>query len=69
MTIDRRHYNLQTLTYKEAFIELERCSWSQFDGELVAKFKLLIDDLELPSSEKWAEDEFLMDKLMGHVFN
>lgn len=68
MTIDRRHYSLQTLTYKEAFIELERCAWSQFDGDLVAKFKLLIDDLALPSSEKWAEDEFLMNKLMGNVF-
>jgi putative nucleotidyltransferase with HDIG domain len=57
MTIDRRNYNRRTLTYEEALDELKRCSWSQFDGNLVDTFEMLLRDLNLPSSDIWAEDE------------
>ncbi|MBH0231405.1 HD-GYP domain-containing protein [Halobacillus yeomjeoni] len=63
MTIDRRNYNRRTLTYHDAIQELERCSWSQFDGELVDVFINLINHLNLPSPETWAEDEMRMNDI------
>ncbi|WP_209123341.1 HD-GYP domain-containing protein [Alkalihalobacillus sp. BA299] len=63
MTIDRRNYNRRTLSFEEALNELKRCSWTQFDGDLVDKFTLLVNDLKLPAPEVWAEDKFLMKEV------
>lgn len=57
MTIDRRNYNRHTLTFEQALKELKRCSWTQFDGNLVKKFETLIERLDLPLSESWTNDE------------
>ncbi|UCZ54258.1 HD domain-containing protein [Bacillus shivajii] len=56
MTIDRRNYNRRTLTYEEAFAELKRCSWTQFDGDLVLKFESMVNDLKLPDIQRWSEN-------------
>ncbi|MDQ0254697.1 HD-GYP domain-containing protein (c-di-GMP phosphodiesterase class II) [Evansella vedderi] len=56
MTIDRRNYNKKTLSYDEAFEELRRCSWSQFDGDLVEQFIATVKALSIPHNEKWYED-------------
>lgn len=56
MTIDRRNYNKKTLSYEEAFEELRRCSWSQFDGDLVEQFIATVKALSIPHNEKWYED-------------
>jgi HD-GYP domain-containing protein (c-di-GMP phosphodiesterase class II) len=65
MTIDRRNYNRHTLTFKEALNELKRCSWTQFDGKLVDQFEILINALNLPSPEIWAEDEQMIKKVFS----
>ncbi|MFS0671648.1 HD-GYP domain-containing protein [Ornithinibacillus sp. 179-J 7C1 HS] len=51
MTYDERNYKLTKMSHHEAFEELERCSWTQFDGNLVVKFINLLTRLELP--ENW----------------
>ncbi|GEL77383.1 HD-GYP domain-containing protein [Tenuibacillus multivorans] len=50
MTYDLRNYKLTKLSYKEAFDELERCSWTDFDGNLVQDFISLLIEIELPDS-------------------
>jgi len=65
MTIDRRNYNRQTLSYEEALLELKRCSWSQFDGNLVDKFEILIHNLNLPLADIWAEDDAMINNIFS----
>jgi HD-GYP domain-containing protein (c-di-GMP phosphodiesterase class II) len=65
MTIDRRNYNRKTLTYRDALKELNRCSWTQFDGNLVKKFESIIKELKLPHPDKWAENS----EKMKDIFN
>ncbi|WLD94003.1 HD-GYP domain-containing protein [Alkalihalobacillus sp. AL-G] len=48
MTIDRRNYKKTTLTYDEAFSELRRCSWTQFDGNLVNMFIAMMSEAKIP---------------------
>lgn len=67
MTIDRRNYNCRTLKYKDALNELKRCSWSQFDGDLVDKFEIIINDLNIPSPNIWAENEIIMNDIFSLV--
>lgn len=67
MTIDRRNYNCRTLKYKDALNELKRCSWSQFDGNLVDKFEIIINDLNIPSPNIWAENEIIMNDIFSLV--
>ncbi|SFK05015.1 HDIG domain-containing protein [Halobacillus dabanensis] len=38
MTIDRRNYQKETLSYEDALKELQSCAWAQFDGNLVNAF-------------------------------
>jgi putative nucleotidyltransferase with HDIG domain len=57
MTIDRRNYNRSTLSYPEALDELKRCSWTQFDGDLVQLFEVIVKKWDLSAPEEWAEDE------------
>jgi HD-GYP domain-containing protein (c-di-GMP phosphodiesterase class II) len=56
MTIDRKIYNRNTLAYEEAFEELSRCKWTQFDGNLVDKFISLIQNIKLPEPSIWYEN-------------
>lgn len=65
MTIDRRNYQQNTLTFDEAFEELRKCSWKQFDGDLVESFIEMMREITLP--EIWytqqsalKEDDFRM---------
>ncbi|WP_241655833.1 HD-GYP domain-containing protein [Halobacillus litoralis] len=44
MTIDRRNYQKETLSYEDAVKELQRCSWTQFDGNLVNVFIGMIEE-------------------------
>jgi len=48
MTVDRRTYKINPLSYEDAFQELERCAWFQFDGDLVNSFISMMDDLVIP---------------------
>ncbi|WP_237648577.1 HD-GYP domain-containing protein [Sediminibacillus terrae] len=48
MTYDRRDYRKQNMSHQDAFDELRRCSWSQFDGNLVEEFVSMLKELELP---------------------
>ncbi|MFC4558034.1 HD-GYP domain-containing protein [Virgibacillus kekensis] len=50
MTYDIRNYKSSTMTYYDAFEELRRCSWTQFDGNLVDTFINLLMELEIPDS-------------------
>ncbi|WP_018924397.1 HD-GYP domain-containing protein [Salsuginibacillus kocurii] len=49
MTYDLRNYNAVKKSHEEAFAELERCAWTQFDGNLVDTFISLIKEVELPN--------------------
>ncbi|MRG86790.1 HD-GYP domain-containing protein [Salinibacillus xinjiangensis] len=53
MTIDRRNYDKQTLTFEKAFEELRNCSWGQFDGDLVEAFITVIGKLQLSDPSLW----------------
>ncbi|WP_261134469.1 HD-GYP domain-containing protein [Bacillus sp. Marseille-Q3570] len=48
MTIDRRNYKKQTLSYDEAFEELQACAWTQFDGNLIQKFISIREEITIP---------------------
>ncbi|MEC5424822.1 HD domain-containing protein [Virgibacillus sp. C22-A2] len=48
MTIDQRNYKSSTLSYEEAFNELQRCSWTQFDGNLVSIFIDMMNEVTIP---------------------
>ncbi|WP_053218263.1 HD-GYP domain-containing protein [Virgibacillus senegalensis] len=69
MTYDMRNYKKQKMSHQQAFDELRRCSWSQFDGNLVEEFISLLQELELP--ENWY-DTFnfpFIEKLFEKVEN
>ncbi|MBC5638112.1 HD domain-containing protein [Ornithinibacillus sp. BX22] len=51
MSYDERNYKLTKMSHDEAFEELTRCAWTQFDGNLVEMFIHLLTELELP--ENW----------------
>ncbi|WP_138419631.1 HD-GYP domain-containing protein [Aquibacillus sediminis] len=61
MTIDRRNYNKSLLTYRGAFAELKRCSWPQFDGDLVERFEKLVEKINFPPIEEWAENKEMIE--------
>jgi putative nucleotidyltransferase with HDIG domain len=66
MTYDLRNYNLNKMSHEEAFEELRRCSWVQFDGNLVETFIQLLTELEI--SDSWYNDESnLMNKLIKEL--
>ncbi|KGX88336.1 HD domain-containing phosphohydrolase [Pontibacillus marinus] len=48
MTIDQRNYKKNTLSYDDAFEELHKCSWRQFDGNLVKVFTDMREDIVIP---------------------
>ncbi|MFD2045682.1 HD-GYP domain-containing protein [Ornithinibacillus salinisoli] len=50
MTYDMRNYQITKMTYQDAYKELRRCSWREFDGNLVEEFITLLHDIELPNS-------------------
>lgn len=47
MVFDQRNYK-QRLSYVEAYEELERGSWKQFDGNLVKNFIEVLEDITIP---------------------
>ncbi|PAE28019.1 hypothetical protein CHI07_16505 [Paenibacillus sp. 7884-2] len=47
MVFDQRNYK-QRLSYEEAYEELERGSWKQFDGNLVKNFIEVLEDITIP---------------------
>lgn len=63
MTIDNRNYNRRTLSYDEALEELKRCSWTQFDGNLVTMFEQVLKKLQLPSPDRWTEREVEIEEV------
>ncbi|MBM7573559.1 HD-GYP domain-containing protein [Aquibacillus albus] len=48
MTYDSRNYSVGRMTQQQAFEELKRCSWTDFDGNLVEDFLSLMKEIELP---------------------
>jgi putative nucleotidyltransferase with HDIG domain len=66
MTIDRRNYSLNPLTYEDALKELKSCAWEQFDGNIVQTFVEMINELHLPEPEVWADDREKIDKLLSY---
>lgn len=65
MTYDVRNYKLTKVPHQEAFEELERCSWKQFDGDLVKTFVEMLIDLEIPDA--WYDNYNL--PFMEKIFN
>lgn len=49
MTVDHRNYRENKLTYEEALAELQKGAWTQFDGDLVKSFSLMMDEVKIPS--------------------
>lgn len=47
MTVEKRNYNQQTLSFEDAFAELRRCSWTQFDGDLVETFISIVQNEQI----------------------
>ncbi|MFD1038205.1 HD-GYP domain-containing protein [Virgibacillus byunsanensis] len=50
MTYEIRNYKIRKMSYHEAFEELRRCAWLQFDGNLLEEFIQLLIEIELPDS-------------------
>lgn len=50
MTYDVRNYKVTKMSYQEAFHELRKCSWTQFDGNLVEEFIFLLTELKIPDN-------------------
>ncbi|MFD1172231.1 HD-GYP domain-containing protein [Oceanobacillus picturae] len=48
MVFDHGTYKKYTLSYEEAFKELERCAWKQFDGNLVKVFIDMMEVVKIP---------------------
>ncbi|HEX7064103.1 MAG TPA: HD domain-containing phosphohydrolase [Bacillales bacterium] len=48
MTMDSRGYKPDLMDYTEAYEELKRNAWTQFDGELVEKFIDMMGDIKIP---------------------
>jgi putative nucleotidyltransferase with HDIG domain len=69
MTSDIRNYALTKMSYDDAFQELKRCSWAQFDGNLVDAFISLLTELELPESWYDKYDPSYIQKLYNQIDN
>lgn len=54
MTIERRLYQQRPLSNEEALAELIKCSWTQFDGDLVDAFVDMMKGRQIP--------DFLIDR-------
>ncbi|MDV2582619.1 HD-GYP domain-containing protein [Alkalibacillus haloalkaliphilus] len=67
MTYDLRDYKLTKMSYKEAFDELEKCSWTDFDGNLVQEFISLLIEIELPDSWYDRFDSNFIEKLYTSI--
>ncbi|MDQ0158217.1 HD-GYP domain-containing protein [Alkalibacillus salilacus] len=67
MTYDIRNYKLTKMSYHEAFEELKRCSWTQFDGNLVETFIDLLIKLELPDSWYDTYDSAFLEKIYKEI--
>ncbi|SHF97580.1 HD-GYP domain-containing protein [Ornithinibacillus halophilus] len=61
MTYDMRSYQETKMTHQEAIKELRRCSWRQFDGDVVEVFVDLIQTIQLP--DLWYNEENLENLL------
>jgi putative nucleotidyltransferase with HDIG domain len=61
MTYDVRNYSRAKMSSHDAFQELRRCSWIQFDGNLVEELISLLIKIKLP--EFWYDDKKFMEKL------
>ncbi|HEU5138413.1 MAG TPA: HD domain-containing phosphohydrolase [Bacillales bacterium] len=48
MTMDNREYNPELMDYTDAYNELKRNAWTQFDGSLVEKFIGMMGDIRIP---------------------
>ncbi len=48
MTVERKNYGLPGLSYAKAIEELRRCSWKQFDGDLVEHFIEMMLNFDMP---------------------
>ncbi|MFD2637674.1 HD-GYP domain-containing protein [Piscibacillus salipiscarius] len=69
MTYDMRDYKLTKMSYREAFDELERCSWKEFDGNLVQDFISLLIEIELPDSWYDSFDSTFMENIFKKLDN
>lgn len=63
MTIDRRTYKQKTLTYDEAYLELQENAYTQFDGRIVDLFISVVSDMKLPPTEEWSNRPCVMEKI------
>ncbi|WP_163969309.1 HD-GYP domain-containing protein [Oceanobacillus halotolerans] len=52
MTYEVRHYSTYKMSHEEAFEELRRCAWREFDGQLVETFISLVK--EHGTSNDWS---------------
>ncbi len=67
MTYDIRNYKASKMSYHQAFEELKRCAWTQFDGNLVETFISLLIDLELPESWYDTYNSTFIEKIYNKI--
>lgn len=65
MTYDLRDYKKSKMTYREAISELRKCSWTDFDGNLVETFVSILLKLDLPDA--WYYNSAFMEKLYNII--
>lgn len=61
MTLDSRNYRGSTYSYEEGYEELIRCSWKQFDGDLVHRFITMMKKIQLPHN--WYQNEQIVGQI------
>jgi HD-GYP domain-containing protein (c-di-GMP phosphodiesterase class II) len=66
MTIERRSYKEQTLTYEQAFDELRKCSNEQFDGKMVDFFIRVVKSMKLLPIKEWYNQPNVMKEMFIH---
>lgn len=67
MTYDLRNYQLTKMSYADAFDELRRCAWTQFDGNLVEEFVSLLIEIKLPDSWYDSFNPNFLQKIYDHI--
>ncbi|WP_139184400.1 HD-GYP domain-containing protein [Sediminibacillus albus] len=67
MTYDMRNYQKTKMSYSEAFNELRKCSWKQYDGNLVEEFISLMNDIGLPYSWYNKFDETFVKRIYSKI--
>ncbi|TLS34930.1 HD-GYP domain-containing protein [Pseudalkalibacillus caeni] len=65
MAFDRRNYQSGVKSFRQAFGELRKWSWKQFDGDLVARFIEKMEKIPFPETELWYNDSQMIEQIFS----